>query len=77
MFLLVRHEENVIYSKLVNNPFNVLIFCINIYTGKLTISNIDPNKDSKYCIIDRSYIMGRYILYRYCQSDGATSAALG
>ena len=25
MFLLVGHEKNVIYSKLVNNPFNVVV----------------------------------------------------
>ena len=33
MFLLVGHEENVIYSKLVNNPFKYILTMLHLDLG--------------------------------------------
>ena len=83
MFLSVGHEKNVIYSKLVNNPFNILYkaqlfntntvspntFCHNILLASTAIySQSAENKEEFFLnFYQRIQISGKY--RRNCQDE--------
>ena len=49
MFLLVGHETNVIYSKLVNNPFN------DIYLAKTSVEHYEIIREKSYRVSQNDF----------------------